>query len=239
MSNIKQRAGARLMYLLALPVLALLIAAVGTGQARSDVPAAQAGVTELFGKILGTQAFVAISVPKGGVAVKIRVYVCDGRAAAINEWFAGPPPGGTALALKSAGGDSRLQGNLTATRFVGTVTLANGKALKVKATKAVGITGLYILPISKSGALSGTSERGNRASGHFDFATGRFVITIKPVDGPARTIRGTNRSPISPGEFLVILAPNGDIRGAKILVSGETSSATTTGKADILWRWTS
>jgi hypothetical protein len=190
----------------------------GTRGTQPD-PADDAIVGTFVGKVPGTDAFVAVVAgpARGGEedARDVDVYLADGRG--LSKWYSGTTSDRTFVA-KSADGDAKAEGELTADSVSGTIELPDGRTAEYEATLPSGAAGLYDLTLSDTGELSGVSAAGLAVSGELPPgkpATGVLAL----VDGSRLEFavsreRGVDRPHLRAGQVRLILLPDGELRGA-------------------------
>ncbi len=167
--------------------LAVVLSACGGGDQAVPAPPTPEGgdagaVTEYVGKVPGTEFFIAFA---DGPSGDVEAYLCDGRGGA--ELFNGRVENGR-VALRSADGDTDLNGIVGATDVDGTVTLA-GQQRGFRATRATGPGGLYTFTNAVDGTrqtVTGTSERGNMIEGAAQ--DGQLSATLRTPDGQGRPL---------------------------------------------------
>jgi hypothetical protein len=137
----------------------ILFAAVAAGcgddnEEGTKPKPAKPSVRSFVGELRGTDALVAVVVPRSGQA---QAYVCDGRK--LIDFFSGRAADGR-LRLDSEDGDTKLAARVGSGSATGTVTLPSGKSHRFMAAGAAPPAGLYTGTLTSGGALRATSATG-------------------------------------------------------------------------------
>lgn len=174
------------------------------------------------GDVPGTRLYVAVVAadPQPHAAARpIRVYVCDGHT--ISEWF--PGRGANAVAMRSQSGQADVKVTLPGADASGTIRLVDGTSVPFRASRAMGIAGLYDSMLLPDGAVRGSSDTGARLEGTRVSAqpdsSGRFKAVGRYIEPDGKTTPWVTfthaRLPKArPVESRIIVLSDGRRRGA-------------------------
>jgi hypothetical protein len=190
---------------------ALSAVAAGCGDDNEETTKpkpAKPSVRSFVGELRGTDALVAVVVPRSG---QTQAYVCNGRK--LIEFFSGRSADDK-LRLDSEDGDTKLAADVGSGAATGTVTLASGKTRRFEAASVDAPAGLYTGTLTSAGVLRATAASRGKLEARVN-AEGGVTGNITSANGEASRVNLGRAADRKPGPFRLIYAQNGTAKGGK------------------------